>query len=208
MKLNKIKCVVSDFDNTMYSYGEWANEDILTERFLHEQNLLPGIENKVEYLSKLYPQYHIIQFVFAYLHDNNIDDSAFRKFNNENISEIRKPETVFIKPEIIKEISKKYKLFMISDSFKSYLLYYLDYAKINTDWFDDILQNQYDDEGYTKIPMMKTVLEQTGLKPEEIVMVGDSEKSDILPAKIVGFQTYHVKDVFDTEKFLNRLLEV
>lgn len=208
MKLNKIKCVVLDFDNTMYSYGEWANEDILTERFLHEQNLLPGIENKVEYLSKLYPQYHIIQFVFAYLHDNNIDDSAFRKFNNENISEIRKPETVFIKPEIIKEISKKYKLFMISDSFKSYLLYYLDYAKINKDWFDDILQNQYDDEGYTKIPMMKTVLEQTGLKPEEIVMVGDSEKSDILPAKIVGFQTYHVKDVFDTEKFLNRLLEV
>lgn len=208
MKLNKIKCVVLDFDNTMYSYGEWANEDILTERFLHEQNLLPGIENKVEYLSKLYPQYHIIQFVFAYLHDNNIDDSTFRKFNNENISEIRKPETVFIKPEIIKEISKKYKLFMISDSFKSYLLYYLDYAKINKDWFDDILQNQYDDEGYTKIPMMKTVLEQTGLKPEEIVMVGDSEKSDILPAKIVGFQTYHVKDVFDTEKFLNRLLEV
>lgn len=208
MKLNKIKCVVLDFDNTMYSYGEWANEDILTERFLHEQNLLPGIENKVEYLSKLYPQYHIIQFVFAYLHDNNIDDSAFRKFNNENISEIRKPETVFIKPEIIKAISEKYKLFMVSDSFKSYLLYYLDYAKINKDWFDDILQNQYDDEGYTKIPMMKSVLEQTGLKPEEIVMVGDSEKSDIMPAKIVGFQTYHVKDVFDTEKFLNRLLEV
>ena len=118
MKLNKIKCVVLDFDNTMYSYGEWANEDILTERFLHEQNLLPGIENKVEYLSKLYPQYHIIQFVFAYLHDNNIDDSAFRKFNNENISEIRKPETVFIKPEIIKEISKKYKLFINEEEFE------------------------------------------------------------------------------------------
>ena len=31
MKLNKIKCVVLDFDGTLYSNGDWSNEPKLLE---------------------------------------------------------------------------------------------------------------------------------------------------------------------------------
>ena len=207
MELEKIKCVILDFDNTMYSYGDWTRGDALTEEFLKEQKILPGVENKLEELKKIYPDLHLYQRVFAYFRDNGLDDGVYRKFNNERIPDIRTKDTVFIKPEIIEKISKKYKLFMISDSFLSYLLYYLELNKIDKDWFDGIYQNNYEDDDYTKIPMMKKVLTNTGFKPDEIVMVGDNELTDIVSAKSLGYQTYHVKDVFDTENFLNELIK-
>ena len=146
MELEKIKCVILDFDNTMYSYGDWTRGDALTEEFLKEQKILPGVENKLEELKKIYPDLHLYQRVFAYFRDNGLDDGVYRKFNNERIPDIRTKDTVFIKPEIIEKISKKYKLFMISDSFLSYLLYYLELNKIDKDWFDGIYQNNYEDD--------------------------------------------------------------
>ncbi len=211
MNLKKIKCVAIDFDNTMYSYGNWQDEDVLYARFLEQQNYLPEYKTgkeKLDYIETLYPNYHLIQRMYAYMHDNNIDDKTFRKFNDENISDIVKEDTVFINPEIIDKLAKNYKIYVISDSQVTYLEHYLKYAKISLNNFEAIYSNEYNDEGYTKIPMMRKILKETGLKPNEIVMVGDSEKSDIVPAKLVGFQTYHVKDVYDTEDFLQKLIDL
>lgn len=211
MNLKKIKCVAIDFDNTMYSHGNWADEVVLYSRFLEEQNILPELktgEEKLKYIKSLYPNYHLIQMVYGYLHDNNIDDSLFRKFNDDNISDIITSEIVFINPKVIEELAKNYKIFVVSDSQIPYLEHYLKYAGIGLDNFAGILSNEYNDEGYTKIPMMKKVLKMTGFKPNEVIMVGDSEKSDIVPAKLVGLQTYLVKDVHDTENFLQKLIDL
>lgn len=209
MNLKKIKCVVLDFDGTMYSDGDWSNEPILFGDYLVNKNLLPEYptrDEKLEYLKKRYPNYHIIQQMFAFFHDSGIDDSDFRRFNDENICEIRSEDIVFIKPELISGLAKSYMLYMISDSAIPYLEFYLEHAGIDKRNFKEILSNEYNDEGFTKIPMMKKVLSETGLKPEEIIMVGDSIKSDIVPAKLVGFQTCHVEHVSDTEKILRKLI--
>lgn len=211
MNLKRIKCVALDFDNTLYSHGNWGDEEVLYAKFLEEQNILPEIENgmdKIKHMRSLYPNFHLIQTMYGYFRDNGIDERAFRKFNDENISNIITDEIVFIDPKIISDLAKRYRVFVISDSQTSYLEHYLKYAGISLDNFEGIYSNEYTDEGYTKIPMMKKILNETGLKAEEIIMVGDSEKSDIVPAKLVGFQTYHVKDVFDTSEFLEKLIEV
>lgn len=211
MNLKRIKCVALDFDNTLYSHGNWGDEEVLYAKFLEEQNILPEIANgmdKIKYMRSLYPNFHLIQMMYGYFRDNGIDEAVFRKFNDENISNIITDEIVFIDPKIISDLAKRYRVFVISDSQISYLEHYLKYAGISLDNFEGIYSNEYTDEGYTKIPMMKKILNKTGLKPEEIIMVGDSEKSDIVPAKLVGFQTYHVKDVFDTSEFLKKLIEV
>ena len=211
MKLNKIKCVVLDFDGTLYSNGDWSNEPKLFGKYLVAKNYLPECktgDDKMTKLAELYPNYHIIQQVFAFLHDNGIDDSDFRKFNDENICEIRSKDIVFIKPEIISRLSKGYKVYMISDSAIPYLEFYLDAANIDKTKFEKILSNEYRDAGYTKIPMMKKILAETGYKPDELIMIGDSERSDIVPAKLLGLQTCHVKHVSETEKILNRLIRI
>ena len=61
MNLKKIKCVIVDFDETLYSYGDSSCEEY--EDYLVEKNLLPEIPDKHEkgkYLKKIYPNYHSI----------------------------------------------------------------------------------------------------------------------------------------------------
>ena len=210
MNIKKIKCIILDFDGTMYSNGAWLYEiEHFIGGFLDKNNILSECktqEEKQTYLNKRYPQYHIMQQIYAYLHDSGIDDSEFRKYNQNNICEIRSTETTFINHEIISKIAKHYNLYMISDSAVPYLEFYLDYAGIDKNNFIKILSNEYTRGDYTKIPMMKKVLQETGLKPDEIIMIGDSEKSDIVPAKLMGFQTAHIEHVSDTEKLLNKLI--
>lgn len=211
MNLKKIKCVILDFDNTMYSDGDWSHEDECFGKFLVEKNLLSEYgdwQARIDFLREKYPQYHLLQFMFAFLHDNGIDDGEFRKYNDENVCEIRGENTVFINPKVISNLAKYYKVYIISDSSVPYLEFYLNHAKIDKRKFQAILSNEYNDEGYTKIPMMKKVLKETGLKPNEIIMVGDSEKSDIAPAKLVGFQTFLVNHVSETEKILQDLINL
>ena len=211
MNLKKVKCVIVDFDATLYSNGDWSKEPAFFGKYLVDRNLLPELpdaESKLEFLRNKYPGYHIIKFIFAYLHDNGIDDSDFRKFNNEHICEIRGEDTVFIRPEIILETSKCYPIYIVSDSAVPYLEFYLKHAGIDKNLFSGIYDNTYDDETYSKIPIMKRVLEESGVKPNEIIMIGDSLKSDIQPAKLLGFQTLHVKTVQETEKILQDLVNV
>ena len=206
MNLKKIKCVIVDFDETLYSYGDSSVEEF--EDYLVEQNLLPEIPDKYEkgkYLKKIYPNYHSIKAIFAYLNDNNLDDTGFRDFYNNVMWDVRTKDTVFIKPKIIKELSKHYPVYIVSDSSKKYLEFYLKESKIDKSWFTGIYSNTYDDETYSKIPVMKRVLTETGLKPNEIIMVGDSENSDIKPAKLLGFQAKHIKSVFETSDVLQEL---
>ena len=39
-------------------------------------------------------------------------------------------------------------------------------------------------------------------------MIGDSEKSDIIPAKLLGIQTHHVMHVSETEKLIKDIGKV
>ena len=211
MNLKKIKCVIVDFDATLYSYGDWSKEPEFFGNYLVDRNILPeisGWEKKINFLQEKYPPFHIIKFIFAYLHDNNIDDSDFRKFNNEHICEIRGENTVFIKPEIIKEIAKHYPIYIVSDSSVPYIEKYLKFAKIDKKLFSGIYENEYNDETYSKISIMKKVLIESGVKPNEVIMIGDSEASDIRPGKLLGFQTKLVETVFETEQILQDLVNL
>ena len=133
---------------------------------------MPEILDKYEkgkYLKKIYPNYHSIKAIFAYLHDNNMDDSEFRDFYNRVVWDVRTEKTVFIDPNVIKELSKYYPVYIVSDSSKKYLEFYLGEAKINKSWFAGIYSNTYDDETYSKIPVMKRVMNETGLKKYAVI---------------------------------------
>ena len=211
MNLKKIKCLIVDFDETLYSNGDWTEEILAYKKYVAENNLVPeiaDIDGKMEYLRKTYPGFHIIKFVFAYLHDNGIDDSHFRNFVENCVCNIIGENTVFINSKIIEELARYYKIYIVSDSATKYLEHYLDYGKIDKNLFQGIYSNAYDDETYSKIPALKRVLDETGLKPNEIIMIGDSENSDIKPAKLLGFQTKHINSVYETEQVLQDFINL
>lgn len=67
---------------------------------------------------------------------------------------------------------------------------------VNLDESDFLLVTNYDNSTFCK-PNPKyfaEILEKTGKKPDECVVVGNSVKEDILPAKLLGLEAFWVTD--------------
>lgn len=67
---------------------------------------------------------------------------------------------------------------------------------VNLDESDFLLVTNYDNSTFCK-PNPKyfaEILEKTGKKPDECVVVGNSVKEDILPAKLLGLESFWVTD--------------
>ena len=206
MDYSKIKCVVVDFDNTMYSGGSWSEEDGFYDKFLEQEKFLPEGKRNVAYVMSLYPKYHSLQAIYGYMQDHGLDDTPFRKFEATQIYNFIDERTVFIEPALVTELAKYYKVYLLSDSSKEYLDKHMKTAGIRKKDFVKVMSNQYIPGDLTKTPMMKQILKETKLKPEEIVMVGDSELCDKEPAEKLGFQTFVVDNVFDTSNFFEKLI--
>ena len=80
--------------------------------------------------------------------------------------------------------------------------------KFNPKWFAACVSNDFKSEDMAKSNFMKKIIKDTGLKPQEILMVGDSEDHDIAPAAKLKMQTFHVKDIHDTEEIFEKLIKL
>jgi HAD superfamily hydrolase (TIGR02253 family) len=92
----------------------------------------------------------------------------------------------------LNELKKKYKIAILSDAPR--IQVWIRLAAMNIqDKFDIVVTF---DDTKTRKPSRKPflyALKRLGLKPEECLMVGDSLKKDIVPAKKLGFRTAFAK---------------
>jgi putative hydrolase of the HAD superfamily len=92
----------------------------------------------------------------------------------------------------LNELKKKYKIAILSDAPR--IQVWIRLAAMNIqDKFDIVVTF---DDTKTRKPSRKPflyALKRLGLKPEECLMVGDSLKRDIAPAKKLGFRTAFAK---------------
>jgi len=99
----------------------------------------------------------------------------------------------------LNRLKKKYKLAILSDAPKIQAWIRLAAMQIQ-DKFDIVITF---DETKSKKPTLKPflyILKKLRLRPEECVMIGDSLKRDIAPAKRLGFKTVFAKYGEDKEK--------
>jgi putative hydrolase of the HAD superfamily len=99
----------------------------------------------------------------------------------------------------LNKLKRKYKLAILSDAPRIQAWIRLAAMRIQ-DKFDLVVTF---DETKSKKPSLKPflyILKKLKLKPEECVMIGDSLKRDIAPAKEIGFKTVFAKYGEDKEK--------
>lgn len=206
--LRKIKCVIIDFDCTMYSGANWDTCDDLTFAYLTENKIYT--KSRQEFLSENnFPEkYHFTQCVYAYLKKRNLDISKFDEYISSHIYDFMCPTTRQIDPRLVYALCEKYPVYLLSDSSKNYILHYLERFKINKNWFADILCNDYRSYDMSKAPYMADVVRSGGYSPKEVIMIGDSYYHDIVPAKKIGLQQAHILDVKQTEIVIRNLLSV
>ena len=75
-------------------------------------------------------------------------------------------------------------------------------------WFFRLISNDFSSYDLSKVPFMAEIVRNGGYMPQEVIMIGDSYNHDIVPAKKLGIQSVHVKDVSDTEFVIRNLLSV
>lgn len=203
--LSKVKIVITDFDLTLYSYGNWVDADAYYFKFLKENKYVPKTMKSMKDIRAMYPNMHAMKCSFAYLRDNGFDSSKFVEYLKTNIYNFLTEKTVAIDSEIMEKLTQAYDTYLITDSVEEYIDHYMKVFKINKNWFKGCVSNDYKIKPYTKTRFMKKIMIDEGVAPEEVLMVGDSLECDIKPAKRLGFQTVHVTNVAETERLFLEL---
>ena len=205
MELDKIKCVIFDFDCTLYSNGDWSKEDEYFAKFLEENNIY---DISMEELYKKYPYFHKMQASLAYAREKGLDDSLFFDYVDKNIYDITESELEIINPQLLYNLANFYDLYLLSDSNESYLDYYFKLFNIDKSVFKECISNEYKREDMSKAPYMLKILSYGKYNSDEILMVGDSFEFDIIPARKVGIKSYLVGHVSETENLIKNLIDI
>lgn len=132
-----------------------------------------------------------------YLMDNGIweVDELTRRPDAEHIAldcyiEARKQVSKSI--EILKQLAGKYKLALVSNFYGNLESVLSDFG---FDCFSTVVESAVVGVRKPDARIFSIALERMGLNAEEVVVVGDSLKNDIMPAKSVGYKTMWLKGI-------------
>ena len=187
-----IKVVVFDFDDTLYSGLDWT----------------PWKKFCIKYVTHILQKHHITvnldQFIFTdtnialLLYKNNIPASEWLDIKREYVEELKSgydySNVDVIKEKTLKEFSQNYYIYIVSNSTREEIEDTANKLHISLDYFKGIYTNTFEKADVTKKPMLKQIMKLENIKPGEMLMVGDSYKSDILPAKELKINWYQAED--------------
>ena len=201
---NKIKCFIFDFDDTLYYGVDWTEWNDMQQKWIrsHYQDLTD------EQFSSLCLQAtgktnlegkDIVQLLIkeegsakAYLDWRNSIDGE--------MSEFEKNGQVVSMDEIRKFRSQcdrlGGKMFIVSNSTQKGIEVFAKHYKIDLSLFDGIYVNQYSAEDATKKKIYQQIMNDNNLSNDQIMVIGNSYKQDLAPAKELKLCTFLCKDGF------------
>lgn len=194
-QFKSVKAIVFDFDGTLYKNIDWTG---------FYEYFIKGVK-------KLFPQLTQKQFENLLKKHNVFEDSVmedmarlFKAEKNSTKQYVEYLKTVkfdgdFSKakafPEDILEVlSKKNKLYILSNSSGENIKYLSPKIGLNLSYFEDILSNSFDIDDMSKTKKLKELLSYINIPAKQILMVGDSVQHDLIPAKNLGMQTLLMED--------------
>lgn len=193
-----IKAIIFDLDNTLIDFMRMKR---LSCEAAMDAMISTGLKIKkekgMEIMFQLYSQYgYEYQKIFQVFMKNVLGKIDYGIMASGIVAYRRVKEgLLYPYPNVVPTLSKlrkKYKLAILSDAPRIQAWIRLAAMQIQ-DKFDLVVTF---DETKSKKPSLKPflyILKKLKLKPEECVMIGDSLKRDIAPAKEIGFKTVFAK---------------
>lgn len=201
----KLKVVIFDFDDTIYHISSWKNWGTYVKGML--KTILGGEKQAQEFVLRhgisfgasgqqvaiaLINEFGSAEKMCDYLKEYKFDiwkDTVISHLSNEDF----------------KPLIGKYKLYILSNGHREYVLHHLDKMGIDARIFKGVYNNAFKPENPTKQVMYGQILKQEKIKPEEAVMVGDSYANDIVPAVTMGMQGVWITGPNDVRAFISEL---
>nr|MBI4156309.1 HAD family hydrolase [Candidatus Woesearchaeota archaeon] len=211
---NEIEAVGFDLDNTLYVKNPIIDKKINDYICLKASNILKKelIEVKTSFQQK-YSELHSSHGSLMAIGIENEDlaiSIVQEALENADISSSLSQDVKL--NDMLKKLSKYYRLFMITGSRKDLAIKKLDALGIDKNLFYPSLYaysiyERYNGSAFSYVSSIISI------PPNRIMFVGDREKSDILPAKKLGIKTaivnstsqfadYNLKTIYDLEEIL------
>ena len=129
-----------------------------------------AIVNELYSIKKDYPAYEI-------------GTSAFWNHQNEEVYNIKLDNAKIVNHEEIEKIAKMYPTYIVSNSSPKHIYHYMDKFNIDKSVFKGIFSNRFIEEDPTKEHYYKDIMDLENVLPEQIYVFGDSDSSDLEPAR-------------------------
>lgn len=206
LDLSKVKCVITDFDCTLYSGGANDKTEEYYLKYLKERGYVAKNRKSLGKILDKKPPFHNLQCVVLFLKENGYSVQDFLDYMGEHPYNFLSNEMQIVDVNVLKNLTEYYPVYLLSDSSEGYIDHYLNLFGYDKSMFVDCLSNDYLAEDMSKRHIMKKIVAVNNLKPEEVLMVGDSMQFDIVPAEDAGIQSFWVHNTKDTEYIFNELI--
>lgn len=207
--MSKTKVLIFDFDATIYQgehiFGEkWTQAcvDVINHYFSH----LNETEKRA-----LFVKYNIpfnfdarvlegkpAKYCIQILVGEGYTVSDWTNYWNEKpFSEDWSLVTNIISNDMLKELSEKYKLYIVTNSYLSFVENYCKNLNIDSSVFSGIYSNSTTrlEDNTRKDYYYKIILDKENVEPQECLVIGDSYESDLVPALELGIHTLFVDNM-------------
>ncbi len=202
---NKVKCFIFDFDDTLY-YGVKidAYQD-LALNFFNEHFGYKSEEERRQILKKYGCGKHgkdVYRHIKEILMDFEGTSKAWTDFHTglEVQPEAKAGRGVSMRE--LKKCCKLGNLYIVSNSHITEIQQRAKMYGIDLDIFKKIYSNDDNSAEKEKGEFYKKIMKSEGLKPENILVVGDKYKTDLLPAKELEMNIYKTIDGFTFEELV------
>lgn len=190
-----LKVIIFDFDNTLYDNIECKQDwrDVVLKKVEGFLSFLPDEERKS--LMNKYGLYdtkgRFFEKLLRLFSAENMPFSTkdFRELSSTFIFDADWSKTKTLSNDFLNSLSKKYTLYILSNSSESVVKYFCEKLGIDMSCFKKIVQNRFDSKDFSKKPDFLDIISQEGISASQAVVVGDSEYYDIQPAKEIDANT-------------------
>lgn len=196
-----IKVVIFDFDDTLYSDTNplpWKNFCIKTVEYFLKKLKVEDSENILNIVKNSgFSDRQLIKFIVSlgakekdvkdYMKSHNIEGNAFENCKKVSNTTLRDFQQYFV-------------MYIVSNSLETSVQDNMELLKIDSSFFKDIISNKED----SKKKEYENIIKREGILPNELLVIGNSYSSDILPAleigangKVVTSADFLFEDFFD-----------
>lgn len=201
-----IKVVIFDFDDTLYSDTNplpWKNFCIKTVEYFLKKLKVKDSENILNIVKNSgFSDRQLIKFIVSlgakekdvkdYMKSHNIEGNAFENCKKVSNTTLRDFQQYFV-------------MYIVSNSLETSVQDNMELLKIDSSFFKDIISNKED----SKKGEYENIIKREGILPNELLVIGNSYSSDILPAleigangKVVTSADFLFEDFFDNKGVL------